>query len=126
MLIFNMFAHTQTSGLVSHTSFAVRTIAVCQAAGSVTTTMTAGTTLMKTTVVGPRLCFLSVGSNTASNSCNHSLTAIYSIVGALLSADCLNKAAGYSGKQCITCHCVCLFNLLNCTAWLRFDFFYVL
>lgn len=46
----------QMNGHVSHTSSAVRTTAVCLAAGSVTMTMTVGTTLMKTSVVGS-LCF---------------------------------------------------------------------
>lgn len=50
----------QTSGHVSHTSSAVRTTAVCRAAGNVTTTMTVGTTLMKTNVVGSPLFFCSL------------------------------------------------------------------
>lgn len=45
----------QTSGRVSRTSSAVRTTGVCLVAGSVTTTMTVGTTQMKISVVGPQL-----------------------------------------------------------------------
>lgn len=41
----------QMSGRASRTSSAVRTTAVCLAAGNVTMTMTAGTTLMRTNVV---------------------------------------------------------------------------
>lgn len=44
----------QTSGRVSRTSSAVRTTGVCLVAGSVTTTMTVGTTQMKISVVGPQ------------------------------------------------------------------------
>lgn len=54
----------QRSGHVSHTSSAVRTTGVCLAAGNVTTTTTAGTTPMKTSVVGS-LRFLSAATTTA-------------------------------------------------------------
>lgn len=95
---------------MSHTSSAVRTTAVCLAAGSVTMTMTVVITRMKTSVVGFFCCSYFVDGHCLVTQPQLQLTVfmnslIYSVLWALLYAHC-SDAAGYSGKPYITFHYV--------------------
>lgn len=72
----------QMSGRVSRTSSAVKTTAVCLAAGSVTMTMTVVITQMKTSVVGSFCCSCFVDGHTVTLTAHYlyKITVIYDIL----------------------------------------------